>query len=203
VAPGVATRILPRALLAFGKRNSRTRIVAVERTNDAPLFDLVREGAVEIALAHLPAEAGPFDTCPLLRTPWVLLVPAGAEIAKSGRPPSTSELARLPLVIVQSPRTSPSVEARLRAELGNTRVVFRSNVAQTAQALAAAGVGRGRRAAIGRWTSAIRAPPCSNSAICCRRSHSVSCGIATAPSRVLRRSSARWSARSASGWSAR
>jgi DNA-binding transcriptional LysR family regulator len=44
-------------------------------------------------------------------------------------------------VIVQSPRTSPSVEARLRAELGNTQVVFRSNVAQTAQALAAAGVG--------------------------------------------------------------
>ncbi len=73
--------------------------------------------------------------------PWVLLVPSGAEIATRGRPPSASELARLPLVILTSPRTSPSVEAKLRTELGSTQVVFRSNVAQTAQALAAAGVG--------------------------------------------------------------
>jgi DNA-binding transcriptional LysR family regulator len=141
VAPGVATRILPRALLAFGKRSPRTRVAAVEKTSDSALFDVVREGAVDLALTHLPAESGPFDTSPLLRMPWVLVVPAGAEIATRGHPPSASELARLPLVIVQTPRTSPSVEARLRAELGSTQIVFRSSVAQTAQALAAAGVG--------------------------------------------------------------
>ena len=141
VAPGVATRILPRVILAYAKRSPQTRIVAVEKTTDGPLLDLVREGAVELALAHLPADSGPFDSYPLLRTPWVLLVPSGAEIATRGRPPSASELARLPLVILTSPRTSPSVEAKLRTELGSTQVVFRSNVAQTAQALAAAGVG--------------------------------------------------------------
>jgi LysR family hydrogen peroxide-inducible transcriptional activator len=140
VFPGLPARILAQTLIRLGRRNSGVRITATEEATDAALLDRVRSGDLELAFAHLPPETGPFATCQLLQMPWVLLVRADTELAKRGTAPTAAELVRIPLLTAECPRFRPDVDA-LRGEFGSVRVVFRSDVAPTLQALAAAGVG--------------------------------------------------------------
>ena len=138
---GVPTRILAPALVAFAKRHPGVRVASREAATDGPLLDLVRKGSIDIALANLPVEPGPFAVCQLLSVPWALLVPVGAEIARSSRPPTLREIGRLPLIGPQSRRLDPWMVGPEAAELGEPRIVFRSDSAQTVQALVGAGVG--------------------------------------------------------------
>ena len=85
---GVPTRILAPALVAFGRRHPGVRVASRETVTDTPLLDMVRKGSIDLALAHLPIEPGPFEVCQLLSVPWVLMVPAGAQIARSAHPPT-------------------------------------------------------------------------------------------------------------------
>ena len=96
--PGVATRILPAALVAFGRRRPDVRVVARESGTDKPLYDLLRRGSIDLAFAHLPAQEAPFESCELLEVPWALVVPAGSELAEREAPPTLEEIARLPLI---------------------------------------------------------------------------------------------------------
>jgi DNA-binding transcriptional LysR family regulator len=139
--PGVPTRILAPALVAFGKRQPGVRVAAREAPTDGPLLDLVRKGSIDLAFAYLPLEPGPFAVCELLHVPWVLVVPAGAEIASSSRTPTAAEIGRLPLIVPETTHAAPWLQGDFGAELGDPRIVFRSDSTQTVQALAGAGLG--------------------------------------------------------------
>jgi DNA-binding transcriptional LysR family regulator len=89
----------------------------------------------------LPVEPGPYDVCELLCVPWVLLVPAGAQIARRSRVPTLAEIGRLPLIAAQSRRVEPWMVGPGAAALGDPRIVFRSDSPQTIQALVGSGVG--------------------------------------------------------------
>jgi DNA-binding transcriptional LysR family regulator len=138
--PGAPTRIVAAALPAFGKQYPGVRVSASETVSDAPLFDLLRKGQVDIAVAHLPADPGAFAACELLRVPWVLVVPAGAAIASSATTPTLAQIARLPLIGFKSQRLEPWIEPRMRTEV-EPQIVFRCDAAHTAQALIGAGLG--------------------------------------------------------------
>jgi DNA-binding transcriptional LysR family regulator len=137
---GVPTRIAAAAVPAFGNRCPTVRVTASEAVSDGPLFDLVRKGRVDLAFAHLPGEPGPFAECELLDVPWVLVVPAGAEIASSPTPPTLAQVARLPLIGFESPRMEPWTQEGPQADV-TPRIVFRCEAAHTAQALVGGGLG--------------------------------------------------------------
>jgi DNA-binding transcriptional LysR family regulator len=138
---GAPAKILAPALVAFGRRHPGVRVASRETVTDTPLLDMVRKGSLDLALAHLPIEPGPFELCQLLSVPWVLLVPAGAQIARGAHTPTLAEIGRLPLIMPQSRRVDPWMVGPAAAEIGEARVVFRSDSPQTVQALVGAGVG--------------------------------------------------------------
>ena len=138
---GVPTRILAPALVAFGRRYPGVRVASRETVTDTPLLELVRKGSIDLALAHLPIEPGPLEACRLMSVPWVLMVPAGAPIARSAHPPTVAQIGRLPLIGTQSRTVEPWMAGVPAAELGEPRIVFRSDSPQTVQALVGAGVG--------------------------------------------------------------
>jgi DNA-binding transcriptional LysR family regulator len=138
--PGVATRILPAALVAFGRRRPDVRVVARESGTDKPLYDLLRRGSIHLAFAHLPAPEAAFESCELLEVPWALVVPAGSELAERDAPPTLDEIARLPL-IGSSSDAAPWSDSELGERVSDPQIVARFDGAQIVQALAGAGVG--------------------------------------------------------------
>jgi DNA-binding transcriptional LysR family regulator len=139
--PGVATRVLPAAMVAFGRRCPSIRIMVREALTDATLCNLVRRGSVDLAFVEMPAEPGTFESLELLVVPWALVVPASADIASRLRPPTAEEIARLPLIESQSTRLYPWEHPAAREGFKKPHVVFRCDGILTAQALAGAGVG--------------------------------------------------------------
>jgi DNA-binding transcriptional LysR family regulator len=137
---GVPTRILPRALLAFERRHPDISVNATEAATDTPLYDLLQEGEIDLAFTCLPGEEGPFDTCEILRVPWVLVVRADTELGTRSSPLSIAELSGLALIGAATARLRPALENGL-CTAGAPRIVFRSDMAETALGLAAAGVG--------------------------------------------------------------
>jgi DNA-binding transcriptional LysR family regulator len=138
--PGVATRILPPALVAFGRRRPDAHLVAREAATDEPLFDLLSQGSIDLAFAHLPPKPGPFASCELLQAPWVLVVPADSGLALSGAAPTVEQIARLPLIGLSS-GTDPWRETALGTQIPDPQIVARLDGADIAQALTGAGVG--------------------------------------------------------------
>lgn len=140
VCAGASTRILAATLAAYSRRRPGAQVNAVESVGDAALFDLLRDGRADLAVCRLPAEAGPFAACELIRVPWVLVVPAGAEIAAGPAVPTLEQIASLPLIGFETRRLEPWTDPRLRAGI-ERQIVFRCEAPATAQALAGAGVG--------------------------------------------------------------
>jgi DNA-binding transcriptional LysR family regulator len=68
-------------------------------------------------------------------------VPATSMLARRGTTPASEEIAQHPLIGAKSQRLDSSIECRLRAEGRHPHVVFRSDVAETVQAVTAAGLG--------------------------------------------------------------
>lgn len=66
-----------------------------ETDSEDSLFGLLCKGRVDLAIAQLPAEPGPFAVCALLSVPWVLVVPVDAPIASSATRPVLSQISRL------------------------------------------------------------------------------------------------------------
>jgi DNA-binding transcriptional LysR family regulator len=116
-------------------------VTVTEAASDEPFFELLEEGAIDLAFVYLPACEGPFDVSELIRAPWALAVRADSELGRRGTPPAASELTRLPLIGPKVARVSESVEVRLAAEAGTPRVALRTDVAETALALVSAGLG--------------------------------------------------------------
>jgi DNA-binding transcriptional LysR family regulator len=141
VFQSVATPVIPRLLDAFGREWPHVDVWFDEWSTDAPLFDLVADGALDLGFGWPPLVPGPFAHCELLQTPMVLLVAADSPLARRTAPPSLAEIARLPLIGRRSCRVATRVEEHLRALCGPLDFVCRSDLNETAQSLVASGHG--------------------------------------------------------------
>jgi DNA-binding transcriptional LysR family regulator len=143
VPQGIGPRMLRRVLGSYRERRPGTQVLASEFTTDAPLFELVEQGALDLALATLPLAAGPFEHQSLVRVRWVLAAPARWSLARRGEPVQLVDLAERPLVGRHGERSGPPLEAQLTAAGHEPNVVFRTDLDDTVRTLVAAGVGAG------------------------------------------------------------
>jgi molybdate transport repressor ModE-like protein len=137
----VVGRVLPPVLERFAAACPGVEVTCGEWPTDAPIFDLVADGALDLGFAELPLEPGPFASCELLRMPAALLVAADSPLARRPEPPTLAEVARLPHIARQTGRSALRGEERLRAVRGTLDVVFRSDLNDTTRELVAAGRG--------------------------------------------------------------
>jgi DNA-binding transcriptional LysR family regulator len=143
VPQGIGPRVLRRVLATCRRRRLQTRVLASEFPTDAPLFELVEQGSLDLALASLPLAPGPFEHRRLLRIRWVLATPSHWSLAPSGDALSLGHLAGRPLVGRHSERALPPLEAHLEAAGHEPNVVFRTDLDETVRTLVGAGVGAG------------------------------------------------------------
>lgn len=143
VPQGVGHRLLRRVLAAYRKRRPNARVFASEFPSDAPLFELVERGELDLALAGLPLPPGPFAHATLLRVRWVLAAPAAWPLTHRDEPLRLADLAGKPLVARHSPRSGPPLEAELHAAGHEPNIVFRTDIDDTVRALVGAGFGAG------------------------------------------------------------
>jgi DNA-binding transcriptional LysR family regulator len=137
----VGVHLLPVALRRFRDAWPHVQVRLREEAGDGALLSAVESGELDLAFAMLPVGQGPFETAELLQDPYVVVVPAGSELARRGRAPSLRELSKLPLICFRTCRNEQRIEAYLRARGIELTVVFRSDDNVTVQAMVAAGVG--------------------------------------------------------------
>src|SRR5438445_6940930 len=134
----VGQRILPEVMRQFVAAWPQVKVALTESADDIELLGLVERGTLDVTFSDLPLTEGPFESVELLRDPYVLVVPAGSELAERRSPPSLHEVAQLQLIGHKYCRTRIQIETVIREPLD---YVFQSDHNQTVQALVAAGVG--------------------------------------------------------------
>jgi DNA-binding transcriptional LysR family regulator len=137
VDQSVATKLLPRILPMFSGAWPRASLATTEAATDACLFARIEDASLDLAFVDLPLEEGPFASRPLLRDPYVLVVPRASRVARLGRPPTWREIAKLPLIGHRTARFLPRLEAQMRAQGVEPRFVYRSDINATIQAMVA------------------------------------------------------------------
>jgi molybdate transport repressor ModE-like protein len=138
VFQSVGQRILPEVMRRFAHSWPLVKVTLTESSDDEELLGLVERGDLDLTFGDLPLVEGPFESVELLRDPYVLVVPAGSELAERDHPPTAREIAELDLISHKHCRTLAQVEAAFRRPL---EFVFQSDHNQTVQALVASGVG--------------------------------------------------------------
>jgi molybdate transport repressor ModE-like protein len=138
VFQSVGQRILPDVMRRFMQSWPKVKLTLTESADDVELLQLVERGDLDLTFCDLPLVEGPFESVELLRDPYVLVVPAGSELASRDSPPTVREIADLDLIGHKHCRTLAHVEANTRRPL---HFVFRSDHNQTVQALVSSGVG--------------------------------------------------------------
>jgi DNA-binding transcriptional LysR family regulator len=137
----VGARILPTLLRRFGDEWPEVEIALTESSNDLDLVGDVERGELDLAFVMLPIEDGPFEALELMHDPYVLVVPADSPLALRGKPPTPRDVAGMNLIGFRACRSIPEVEAHLRVDGRDPKVVFRSDDNGTVQGLVAAGMG--------------------------------------------------------------
>ncbi|HEX8104276.1 MAG TPA: LysR family transcriptional regulator [Solirubrobacteraceae bacterium] len=137
VSPGV----LPEVLARLARRVPPLTIDPTHTTSDEELFDGLRRGTLDVVFAVRPVPPGPFAVRDLFADPFVVLAPAGHELARRGRRVSLSELAGLPLITWRTCRCLPEIEALIAAAGEPPDVTHRSDDNGTLVGLVAAGEG--------------------------------------------------------------
>ncbi|MBS1679790.1 MAG: LysR family transcriptional regulator [Actinobacteria bacterium] len=138
---GPAARLVPAALRRLGEGSAPARIELRESTSDRDLFAAVGTGELDVGLAELPLEGGPFEARTILNDPLVALVPSDSPLAASPSPPGLAELARSPFVVDSTWRMFGLVEAELAIAGLEIEACFRTTRSTVVQALVAAGAG--------------------------------------------------------------
>jgi molybdate transport repressor ModE-like protein len=138
VFQSVGQRILPDVMRRFMQSWPKVKLTLTESADDVELLQLVERGDLDLTFCDLPLVEGPLESVELLRDPYVLVVPAGSELASRDSPPTVREIADLDLIGHKHCRTLAHVEANSRRPL---HFVFRSDHNQTVQALVSSGVG--------------------------------------------------------------
>ena len=131
VFQSVGQRILPELMRRYLASWPKVGVSLTESADDSDLLAQVERGELDLT-------EGPFESVELLRDPYVLVVPAGSELAKRSSAPSLREVAQFQLIGHKYCRTRIQIETVFREPLD---YVFQSDHNQTVQALVAAGVG--------------------------------------------------------------
>jgi DNA-binding transcriptional LysR family regulator len=138
---GPAARLVPAALRVLGGGSPRAGVELRESGSDRELFAAVATGELDVGLAELPLEGGPFEARAILSDPLVALVPSDSPLAGSPVGPSLADLAELPFVVDSTWRMFGLVEAELAVAGLEIEARFRTTRSTVAQALVAAGAG--------------------------------------------------------------
>jgi len=138
VFQSVGQRILPELMRRYLASWPKVGVSLTESADDSDLLAQVERGELDLTFSDLPLTDGPFESVELLRDPYVLVVPAGSELAERSSPPSLREVAQFQLIGHKYCRTRIQIETVFREPLD---YVFQSDHNQTVQALVAAGVG--------------------------------------------------------------
>ena len=138
VFQSVGQRILPELMRRYLSSWPMVGVSLTESADDSDLLAQVERGELDLTFSDLPLTEGPFESVELLRDPYVLVVPAGSELAKRSSAPSLREVAQFQLIGHKYCRTRIQIETVFREPLD---YVFQSDHNQTVQALVAAGVG--------------------------------------------------------------
>jgi DNA-binding transcriptional LysR family regulator len=138
VFQSVGQRILPELMRRYLASWPMVGVSLTESADDSDLLAQVERGELDLTFSDLPLTEGPFESVELLRDPYVLVVPAGSELAERSSPPSLREVAQFQLIGHKYCRTRIQIETVFREPLD---YVFQSDHNQTVQALVAAGVG--------------------------------------------------------------
>src|SRR5262245_2635718 len=137
----VGARVLPELLREFCGEWPQVEVTLQESADDRDLLELVERGGLDLSFVVLPLDPGPCEALELFRDPYVLVVPAGSQLASRDRSPSLRELLDHPLISNRTCRTTQRVEDRLRHAGREPNIAFRSDDNGTVQGLVAAGVG--------------------------------------------------------------
>jgi DNA-binding transcriptional LysR family regulator len=132
----VGVRVIPPVMRLYVARRPAIEVKLVE-TNHALLIELLMRGELDLAFVADPLETA-IERIDVLTDPYVLLAPAGSELAQTGSV-SIREIARLPLIAYRL--SSEGGEAHLLRKGIEPRIVFRSDDSGIVQGLVGAGVG--------------------------------------------------------------
>jgi molybdate transport repressor ModE-like protein len=141
VIEGIARRRLPRVLTAFHQECPSGQVIIDENRGTDRNCDRLARGEIDLMIAELPLESGPFDYVVLERDRYVLLVAAGSPLLELDGPPSADQLARLPLILPAYVQQQARVVSRLRENLIDQSPWLSPRSVSSAQALVGAGLG--------------------------------------------------------------
>jgi molybdate transport repressor ModE-like protein len=136
--PSIGARIVPQLLSHYAEHVPQVDVQLVEDAWDERLLDRLEAGELDLSFGFPPLRDGPFASVELLRDPYVLLVAAGSQLAKSKRPIALRRLERLPLIVCSQ---SAAAEAFCEAHGIAAQVRYRIDDNETLVGLAAAGIG--------------------------------------------------------------
>ncbi len=131
-------RLLPGAMRRYVERWPDVEVRLVEAGYDEELLALLAGGDLDLAFT-LSSDDPAFERVDVLSDPYVLLAPAGSDLAQSGRAVRPRELAGLPLIGYR--RATEGFEAFLRSRGLEPEIVFRSDEGGIVQGLVGAGIG--------------------------------------------------------------
>ena len=133
----VGVRVIPPVMRLYVARRPAINVKLVESDHELLVEQLMR-GETDLAFVADPVESA-IDQVEVLTDPYVLLAPAGSELAQSDRVVSIRTIARLPLIAYRLP--TQGGEAHLRRQGFEPNIVFRSDDSGIVQGLVGAGVG--------------------------------------------------------------
>jgi DNA-binding transcriptional LysR family regulator len=133
----LAASLMPSVLRAC---TSKLQVIHTELLDEAAGFELVANGALDVAFGTLPLDLGPFAFLELAVDPCVLLVHESSSLA-AGPPPSAPQLGSLPLVRHERWRMTDLIVAELRAGGTEPSFAFSARTTATVQALVGEGLG--------------------------------------------------------------
>ena len=134
----IGARLLPEVMRRFVADWPAVEIGLSEPPTDGELFALLERGKLDLAFCSLPLTEGPFEGAELMRDPYILLVPAGSDLA-------TREAATLDDIgsspVIGCAATGERLHEALRAGGYSLEFAFRSDNNGTLQGLVAASFG--------------------------------------------------------------
>ncbi len=133
----VGVRVIPPVMRLYVARRPAIEVKLVEADHGL-LIELLVRGELDLAFVADPLETA-IERIDVLTDPYVLLAPAGSELAQTGKSVSVGEIARLPLIAYRL--SSDGGEAHLLRKGIEPRIVFRSDDSGIVQGLVGAGVG--------------------------------------------------------------
>lgn len=136
----VAVRILPRVLSLLATTHTDLRTIATDAPTDAPLFDAVQQGELDVAFAELPLEPGTFEFRRLVSDRCLLMAGRNWQLTPDGRTPTLTELAAMPLVSQPRWRKSTLIDGLFEDAGLTPDYRYQSNSNAATYGLAAAGL---------------------------------------------------------------